>query len=36
MTFQELKQFISEDMRMSHMYQPVMLLNMSFEINYEN
>lgn len=28
MTFQELKQFITEDMRMSHIYQPVMLIEL--------
>jgi hypothetical protein len=28
MTFQELKQFIEEEMRMSHIYQPVMLIEL--------
>ncbi len=28
MNFQELKQFITKDMRMAHIYQPVMLIEL--------
>jgi len=28
MTFKELKQFITEDMRMQHIYQPMMLIEL--------